>query len=156
MRFPSSASSSVLLYILVGCCAVAARAAPTVEGVQVPFDMLLDTGVDPSVVDLAVARRIGLKLAVGGFQGKGGGTDTNRAPETRLPSLRLGGLQAKNLEASAIDLSKVSAALGRPIVAVLERSLLKNRIVRIDFPGRVVRFFAKTPVELRVYRSVSL
>ena len=111
-----------------------------------PFNMLLDTGVDPSVVDVNTAKGIGLALASDGHQGTGGGTDVNLSYETKLPLVELGGLRAENIEALAVNLSKTSEALGRPIYGVLGYSLLKNRIVQIDYPKHVVRFYARSPL----------
>jgi len=42
-----------------------------------PFNMMLDTGTDPSGVDLTTARHIGLKLHPLGKPATGGGTDFN-------------------------------------------------------------------------------
>ncbi|MDQ3920085.1 MAG: retroviral-like aspartic protease family protein [Acidobacteriota bacterium] len=110
-----------------------------------PYDMMLDTGTDPSAIDLSTAKEIGLKLSSAGHQGTGGGSGINLAYETKLPSLELGGLTATNVEAVAIDLSKTSAALGKPIQGILGHSLLNHRVVQIDYPKRVVRFYSKSP-----------
>ena len=110
-----------------------------------PFNMLLDTGVDPSVVDLHAAKSIGLTLASVGQQGTGGGTDVNLGYETKLPTVELGALTAIDIEAEAVDLSKTSGALGKPIDGVLGYSLLKDRIVQIDYPKHVVRFYMNSP-----------
>jgi predicted aspartyl protease len=106
-----------------------------------PFSMLLDTGADPSLIDLSTAREINLRLAKQGEQGSGGGTDANLAYETKMPLLELGDLTASNVAAAAMDLSKPSAALGRPFQGVLGHSLLNHRIVQIDYPKRIVRFY---------------
>jgi predicted aspartyl protease len=108
-----------------------------------PFSMLLDTGADPSIVDLDTARSIGLAMAATGEQGSGGGRDANPGYETSLPKVQLGSLTASNVAALALNLSKISAALGRPIGGVLGYSLLKSRIVQIDYPNRKVRFLTK-------------
>src|SRR5678815_4323652 len=42
-----------------------------------PFNMMLDTGTDPSGVDLTTARDIGLKLHPLGKPASGGGIDVN-------------------------------------------------------------------------------
>jgi Aspartyl protease len=90
----------------------------TVNGAG-PFWMLLDTGVDPSVVELGTAKSIGLKIAANGHQGDGGGTSRNLAYETSLPIVQLGGLTATKIDALAMDLSKISAtrSVSRPRAA---------------------------------------
>jgi predicted aspartyl protease len=112
---------------------------------QGPFWMMLDTGADPSIVEIGTAKRVGLKIAASGQPGSGGGTDENLAYETSLPLVQLGGLTASDVDALAMDLSKLSSALGRPISGVLGYSLLKTRIVQIDYPNREVRFYTSAP-----------
>lgn len=112
---------------------------------QGPFWMMLDTGADPSIVEIGTAKRVGLKIAAGGQPGSGGGADDNLAYETSLPLVQLGGLTASDVDALAMDLSKLSSALGRPISGVLGYSLLKTRIVQIDYPNREVRFYTSAP-----------
>lgn len=48
----------------------------TVNGAG-PFWMMLDTGADPSIVELGTAKIAGLKIAASGQQGSGGGTSHN-------------------------------------------------------------------------------
>ena len=110
-----------------------------------PFSMLLDTGTDPSAIDLATAKEIGLKLTSAGQQGSGGGMDKNLAFGTRLPLVEIGTLAARNVDAAAIDLSRIGERMETPVHGVLGQSLLKGRIVQIDYPGRVARFFESTP-----------
>ena len=40
-----------------------------------PFNMMLDTGTDPSAVDLTTAKELGLKLSSAGGPVSGGGSD---------------------------------------------------------------------------------
>jgi predicted aspartyl protease len=110
-----------------------------------PFNMMLDTGTDPSAIDLAAAKELGLKLDPVGREGVGSGSGVNLAYETRLSAVEMGSLTAKDIEAVAIDLSKMSARLGKPIHGILGHSLLNNRIVQIDYPKRVIRFYSKSP-----------
>lgn len=112
-----------------------------------PYDLLLDTGANPSAVDLSLARSIGLELASEGAKPTGGGAESNLSYETELQTLELGGLDAKKVAALAVDLSKTSQALGRPIQGVLGYSLLKGRIVQFDYPKRVVRFCLRSPFD---------
>ena len=110
-----------------------------------PFNMMLDTGTDPSVIDLGTARNLGLKLEPLGKPGAGGGTDVNLTYYTRLPLVEIGGVTVKNLETLTVDLSKMSERLGKPLHGVLGHSLLNGRIVQIDYANRVLRFYSKSP-----------
>ena len=109
------------------------------------FNMLLDTGTDPSAIDLSTAKQIGLKLDSVGRKGTGGGRSANLTYATELPLVEIGNLKAKNVEALAIDLSKIRERLDKPIGGILGHSLLNGRIVQIDYPKRVVRFYQKSP-----------
>lgn len=110
------------------------------------FNMMLDTGTDPSGVDISTAKEIGLKLHPLGKEISGGGTDSNLGYYTQFPLLQVGGLTAKNVDALAIDLSKISERLGKPLHGVLGHSLLNGRVVQIDYPHRVLRFLARSPL----------
>lgn len=108
-----------------------------------PFNMMLDTGTDPSVIDLATAKDIGLKLHPLGKPGSGGGTDVNLTYYTELPLVEVAGLTVKDVETLALDLSKMSERLGKSLHGVLGHSVLNGRIVQIDYPNRVVRFYSQ-------------
>src|ERR1043166_6909662 len=108
------------LLVLVGCLAARGQQ-PVVEVpfeflhneivVQVkvngkgPFNMMLDTGTDPSAIDVATAKEIGLKLQPLGKTGSGGGTDVNLAYHTKMPLIEAGDFTVKNVETLALDLS---------------------------------------------------
>ncbi|MBV9294514.1 MAG: aspartyl protease family protein [Acidobacteriaceae bacterium] len=162
----SSALLSVVLLFAFACCVRSPVQGAAIEQsvIEVPFEfihdsivvqasvnehgpfwMLLDTGADPSIVDLETANNVGLKLAAKGQQGSGGGTGVNPAYETVLPVVQLGGLRAANVDALGMNLSKLSSALGRPVGGVLGYSFLKRRIVQIDYPSRKVRFYTIAP-----------
>ena len=108
-----------------------------------PFNMMLDTGTDPSTIDIATARELGLKLDGKGSRATGGGTSVNLVYATKLPVVEFGGVVVKNLEAAAIDLTRISQRLGKPLHGVLGHSLLNGRIVQIDYPNRVLRFYSQ-------------
>jgi predicted aspartyl protease len=112
---------------------------------QGPFNMLFDTDTDPSAIDLTTARELGLKLGSKGYQGTGGGTETNLVYPTNIPGVELGGVTAKEVYAAAIDLTKLSGKLGKPIHGVLGYSFLKNRIFQIDYVVSKIRFYADWP-----------
>ncbi len=84
-----------------------------------PYYMLVDTDTDPSAIDLATAKELGLRLDSRSFPASGGGTGANVVQLTRLPTVEIGTVIAKDVAAGAIDLSKLSARLGKPIQGVL-------------------------------------
>ncbi len=116
----------------------------TIEG-HGPFNMMLDSGADPSVVNLETARQIGLKMSSTGQQGSGTGADHNLAYDCPLPVVEVGPLRVTHLTAVALDLTKISQRLGEPIDAVLGYSLLNHRVVQFDYPARVARFLSGSP-----------
>lgn len=118
-----------------------------------PLNMMLDTGTDPSAIDLTTARKLGLKLQALGKPATGGGTDVNLTYYTKLPVVEVGGLTVKNLETLAIDLSKISERLGKTLHGVLGHSLLNGRIVQIDYPNRMLRIYSQSPVSKTANQS---
>ena len=110
-----------------------------------PLNMMLDTGTDPSGIDVTTARELGLKLEPLGKPATGGGTDVNLTYYTKLAVVEVGGLTVKNLETLAIDLSKISERLGKPLHGVLGHSLLNGRVVQIDYPNRKMRIYSQSP-----------
>lgn len=138
--------------ILLAGLALAASAGA--EPLQVPFDfsktaigldvtvhdaplyMILDTGVDPSVIDAKRAVALGLKIdhgAGGQASGEGDAKDSTVWPAV-LSGLKIAGRSFADVEALAFDMSTLSARYGRPIDGVLGYSFLAGRIVLIDYP----------------------
>lgn len=110
-----------------------------------PFVMLVDTGTDPSAIDVATAQSIGLKLSSSGRKSSGGGTETNLAYKCKFSEVVIDGLTAKNVDSAAIDLTKISQSLSRHIDGIFGHSLLNHRIVQIDYINKKLRFFEKMP-----------
>ena len=111
-----------------------------------PFTMMVDTGTDPSAIDLTTSKSIGLRLNGVGNRASGGGTTVNLAYETKLNSVEIESFTAQDVEAVAIDLNKLSERMGRRIDGVLGHSLLNRRVVQIDYPRRSLRFYSSSPV----------
>lgn len=108
-----------------------------------PFNMFLDTGGNPSAVDLAAARLAAIPVdtsAVGEAAGAGGESIPIYA--ATISGLELGGARFGDVQAVALDLSQVASRLGRPLHGVLGYSFLQDKTVQIDYPGRVIRIFA--------------
>src|SRR5712691_11795502 len=104
-----------------------------------PYNMLIDTDTDPSAIDLATARELGLAQGSKAYPASGGGHETNVFHLTRLPVVELGSLAAKEISAGTIDLAKLSAKMERPIQGVLGYSFLSDRIIQIDYPHSKIR-----------------
>lgn len=112
----------------------------TVKGA--PLYVLLDTGVNPSVIDLARATALGLPLnrkAAGRGSGEGGGT--TEAIPSRIEQLEIGGRRVGDVEALSADLSAISKTYGQPVGAVLGYSFLKDKIVLLDYPRTTLTIF---------------
>jgi predicted aspartyl protease len=110
-----------------------------------PFNMLLDTDTDPSAIDMATARELGLVVGGKGATASGGGTETNTVYPARLPNVEVGAVTAKDIAAATVDLTRLSERIGRPIHGVLGYNFLKDRIVQIDYPNQKLRFFTESP-----------
>src|SRR4051812_37435255 len=83
-----------------------------------PFAALLDVAVEPSVVDLALARELGLSIDETA-PGEAAGVGAERATfyPSELPAVQIGDHLVGKIEAVAADLTFVSAKLGRPLHA---------------------------------------
>jgi predicted aspartyl protease len=102
-----------------------------------PFECLLDTAVTPSVVDLTVARELGLRVD-GDRPGEASGAGSESAAfyPSELPDIRLGELEVGDVEAVAVDLSRLAANLNHPVHAILGQSFLEGRVVQLDYRER--------------------
>lgn len=89
-----------------------------------PFEVLLDTGVNPSAIDTATARALGLVMSGPAADVAGGGAGRKPGRETRFPQVGLGALQASDVAALALDLPQIRDTLHPPIRAALGYSLL--------------------------------
>ena len=99
-----------------------------------PFTSLLDVAVAPSVVDLALARELGLPIdetAPGEVDGQGAGRATFYPAE--LLDLQIGEHSMRSIEAVAADLTALGAKLGQPLHAILGQSFFEGRVVQFDY-----------------------
>ena len=110
-----------------------------------PFTVLLDTGTAPSVIDLSIARKIGLKLEATSGPGEGGGTEAHPTYSTILPDVVFGRLHTSKVEALATDLSGLSPKIGRQIDAVLGDGFFSNRVIQFDYSRKIAKVYASSP-----------
>ncbi len=105
----------------------------TVKGT--PLYMILDTGVDPSAIDLAGAQALGLKIdngAGGEASGEGDAKSAQVFP-THIDGLAIAGHAFASVDALAFDMGALSASYGRKLDGVLGYGFLDGRIVLIDY-----------------------
>jgi predicted aspartyl protease len=105
---------------------------------QGPFACLVDTGANPSVIDLALARKLGLRLSGEAGAAEGIGSDQVKIHETEMLAA-VGNATASPVAAVAVDLAALSRAFGRPIDCILGQSWLATRVTEIDYPRGVLR-----------------
>jgi hypothetical protein len=102
-----------------------------------PLHMILDTGVDPSIIDLATADELGLKVDHGDSGEASGFGDGKGAAvfPTQIEGLAIEGDSFAKFDALAIDMGSLSAGLGRKLDGVLGYSFLADKTVLIDYPA---------------------
>lgn len=112
----------------------------TAIGDSSPNRFMFDCGVDPSVIDLALARRLGIPVdesQADQAAGAGDGQGLTVMPSS-IPDLAIGEMDFEPVDALAADLSPFSEVLGFPLAGILGYSFLDGRVVRIDYPARQV------------------
>ena len=106
-----------------------------------PFPCLLDTAAAPSVVDLTLARDLGLRVSddrPGAAAGQGSQAPLYY-PWESTRTFGSVGREVGDVEAVAFDLSRLGAKLNQPLHAILGQSFFEGRVVQIDYPNRRVR-----------------
>jgi hypothetical protein len=107
-----------------------------------PLRMILDTGVDPSVIDLGRARALGLRIDRGDggeATGFGDGQGAQVFPGA-IDQLTIGGRAFAPFDTVASDMSGLSAGYGRSLDGVIGYSFLADKTVLIDYPNHTAAF----------------
>jgi hypothetical protein len=113
-----------------------------------PFTSLLDVAVAPSVIDLALARELGLpfdETAPAEAAGQSAGRATYYP--SQLLDLQIGQLLVGSIEAVAFDLASLGAKLGRPLHAILGQSFFDGRVVQFDYEQQLLKLDPTTVEE---------
>jgi hypothetical protein len=115
-----------------------------------PLFILLDTGVDPSAIDLQRAEALHLKIDgnAGGPVSGFGHTEQPTAFPATIEGFAIAGHKFGSFDALASDLSGISAKYGRRLDAVIGYSFLQDKIILIDYPGRTLQLLDR-PSEAR-------
>jgi len=106
-----------------------------------PRIFLIDTGVDPSAVDLAVARDHSLEKTGEHGEVDGVGNNGATAYPSVLPEITIGDRRFGPIDVLVIDMSKLSARYGAPLDGILGYSLLKDHAILIDYAVDEITFF---------------
>jgi hypothetical protein len=107
-----------------------------VDGVAT--DILLDSGAGITVLDKAMADRLGRK-ATGALPARGvGGTTTAGLLEG--VTLEVGELTLGPIVAASLDLSDIEWRLGRAMPVILGKEVFHSLVVDIDYPNGRIRF----------------
>ena len=115
----------------------------TVKGA--PLFVMLDTGVDPSVIDISRADALGLHVDRGASGEASGYGDAKSARvfSATITGLAIAGRSFASVDALAADTTAMSAGYGRRLDAVLGYSFLKDKIVLIDYRNRKIGLLDK-------------
>jgi hypothetical protein len=100
-----------------------------------PLYVILDTGVDPSVIDETLAGTLGLKIdrgAGGEASGEGDAKHSVTYP-TSIDGLAVAGRAFAPFDALTTDMSTLSKHYGRKLDGVIGYSFLNGKIVLIDY-----------------------
>ena len=108
---------------------------------------LLDTGTNPSVIDLKTAEALAIPLGKASDSGEGAGTKPMSVRRCLLPALHIGPISVTGLEAAAADLSALSTGFGRRIDGVLGYGFLKDKIITIDYAAKMLTFYPAAGVD---------
>jgi Aspartyl protease len=105
-----------------------------------PLFILLDTGVDPSAIDLQRAEALHLKIDrnAGGQVSGFGNTERPTAFPATIQGFAISGHKFGSFDALASDLSALSAKYGRRVDAFIGYSFLQDKIILIDYPQRTL------------------
>ncbi len=101
-----------------------------------PYNLLLDTGSESTIVDSELARELGLRPSFRVTAVTAGGA--REAPGAVIPSIGLGGLAARDLEVVWYDMP--AARLGGRVRGVLGQNFLSRFNYLLDFDGRKIVF----------------
>ncbi|MEI9930693.1 MAG: retropepsin-like aspartic protease [Rhizomicrobium sp.] len=103
-----------------------------------PLYMILDTGVDPSLIDTADAESLGLKIDKGTSGEASGEGDAKEAKvfAATIDGLAIAGRGFASIDALTMSTDTLSASYGRKLDGVLGYSFLNGKIVLIDYAAK--------------------
>ncbi len=101
--------------------------------------MLLDTGTDPSVIDLGFARSVGIPVGSSQGAGQGGGAGATETYDCPIPKMQIGQWRLKDVPATAMSLKRFHG-FPEPILGVIGYSVLNGHVIVIDYAHHRIDF----------------
>lgn len=114
-----------------------------------PYNFILDTGTDPSVIDKELSDRLSFVQFSLGEQEVG----ENQPIEISLPAplkIRLGDMPESRKFFLGLDLKAISQKMGMPIHGILGHNFLRDNAFQIDYRKKEIHFF---PPEHELYST---
>lgn len=108
-----------------------------------PLSFVFDTGDQVGIVDIDVAKELGLKLQ-GQVQIGGAGSDTLPGSMVQEATWTLPGLEGFSQPIRlAIPLGKLEARFGHDFDGIIGAEFIKQFVIEVNYPGRVIRLHDK-------------
>ncbi|MFT3830378.1 MAG: aspartyl protease family protein [Opitutaceae bacterium] len=100
--------------------------------------LLLDSGAEVTVIDVAFARTAGIEVA-GHMDIRGVGGTENAAVANNVP-VTVGALTFHTGLVVLMDLNQIAQMIGHPVTVILGKEVLNQTVTDIDFSGRMIEF----------------
>ena len=105
-----------------------------------PVRALVDSGAQSSVIDAALAQRLGLKTGATVPVVALGVSGEPQLGRTAVFEVQLGALSFRGLRAAVLDLGGISSASGLPFSLILGQDVLRQVVADFDFPRQRLSF----------------
>ena len=108
-----------------------------IGGIEQQQNFVVDTGTAPSILNLRLARKMGLEVTGGTLVAVGRAVKTGQAV---LPELDLGPIHASDLPVNVMDLSWWEKGLGVEVAGLVGMDVLGRTSFRLDYEKKELQF----------------
>jgi hypothetical protein len=108
-----------------------------IGGVLGGQNLVLDTGVAPSIITAKVAKQLGLTTNESTMTAVGKAIPTKMAV---LPELKFGSIHVLSLPVQVQDLSKLERDIGVPVAGIIGMDVLSRASFRLDYEHKLIEF----------------
>lgn len=106
-----------------------------------PYNFIIDTGGNPSLLDLETARESEVPLDMDRFgEAEGVGGERIKIYPTEIVNLRIGDQEFGDFQSVAMDLSRISERLGVELHGILGVNFLEGRVTVYDYVNQHLSF----------------